>query len=126
MSTLNVSNITDGTTTVGTGYVVNGSAKAWCTLSMSGASIVDSFNCASTIDIATGRFTVALSNAMSDVNYAVTSSAVSTADSNAGSNRTSGATSYEAANVYINAMVTSTGANNDVPSCAFAAHGDLA
>jgi len=29
MSTLNVSNITDGTTTVGTNYVVNGSAKAW-------------------------------------------------------------------------------------------------
>ena len=29
MSTLNVSNITDGTTTVGTEYVVNGSAKAW-------------------------------------------------------------------------------------------------
>jgi len=29
MSTLNVSNITDGTDTVGTSYVVNGSAKAW-------------------------------------------------------------------------------------------------
>ena len=29
MSTLNVSNITDGTDTVETGYVVNGSAKAW-------------------------------------------------------------------------------------------------
>ena len=31
MSTLNVSNITDGTTTVGTSYVVNGSAKAYST-----------------------------------------------------------------------------------------------
>ena len=29
MSTLNVSNISDGTDTVETGYVVNGSAKAW-------------------------------------------------------------------------------------------------
>ena len=32
MSTLNVSNITDGTTTVGTSYVVNGSAKAWVSI----------------------------------------------------------------------------------------------
>jgi len=101
-------------------------AKAWCTLSMSGANIVDSFNCASTTDITTGRFTVAFSSSMSDVNYAVTSSAISHADSNVGSNRTSGATSYQAATVYINAMITSTGANDDVPSCAFAAHGDLA
>jgi hypothetical protein len=93
---------------------------------MSGANIVDSFNCSSATDITTGRFTVAFSSSMSDVNYAVTSSAISNADSNVGSNRTSGATSYQAATVYINAMITSTGVNNDVPSCAFAAHGDLA
>ena len=36
MSTLNVSNITDGTTTVGTSYVVNGSAKAWVTFNGTG------------------------------------------------------------------------------------------
>ena len=37
MSTLSVSNITDGTDTVETGYVVNGSAKAW--VNFNGASI---------------------------------------------------------------------------------------
>jgi hypothetical protein len=36
MSTLEVSNITDGTTTVGTSYVVNGSAKAWTNAQQSG------------------------------------------------------------------------------------------
>jgi hypothetical protein len=75
--------------------------KAWCTLSMSGANIVDSFNCSSATDITTGRFTVAFSSSMSDVNYAVTSSAISHADSNVGSNRTSGATSYQACYDYI-------------------------
>jgi phage baseplate assembly protein gpV len=93
---------------------------------MSGAEIKDSFNCGSATDIATGRFTVALTNDMSDVNYAVTSSAISHADSNVGSNRTSGATSYQAGDVYINGMITSTGNNNDVASCAFTASGDLA
>tara|TARA_R100001463_G_scaffold43942_3_gene91467 strand:+ start:3209 stop:3589 length:381 start_codon:yes stop_codon:yes gene_type:complete len=126
MSTLNVSNVSDGTTTVATTYVTNGSAKAWCTLSMSGAEIKDSFNCGSATDIATGRFTVALTNDMSDVNYAVTSSAISHADANNGSNRTSGATSYQVGAVYINGMLTSTGVNNDVASCAFTANGDLA
>ena len=36
MSTLSVSNITDGTDTVETGYVVNGSAKAWVNLMEAG------------------------------------------------------------------------------------------
>ena len=126
MSELRTTTISD---LAGTGPVTltgQSAAKAWATLSMTGANLVDSFNCASTTDIAIGRFTVALSSAMSNVNYAVTSSAISTANSNAGSNRTSGATAYQAANVYINAMVTSTGDSNDVPSCAFTAHGDLA
>ena len=43
MSTLNVSNISDGTDTVETGYVVNGSAKAWVNTN-SGGSPLSSFN----------------------------------------------------------------------------------
>jgi hypothetical protein len=70
MSTLNVSNITDGTTTVGTSYVVNGSAKAWARYD--GASVLaDSFNVASTVDgSTTGQTTVNFTNSMSDGNYA--------------------------------------------------------
>jgi len=70
MSTLNVSNITDGTTSVGTGYVVNGSAKAWARYDSSSI-LADSFNVASTVDGATtGQTTVNFTNDMSDGNYA--------------------------------------------------------
>jgi len=55
MSTLNVSNITDGTTTVGTSYVVNGSAKAWVHAStISTYSIFDSLNTSSITDSGSG------------------------------------------------------------------------
>ena len=53
MSTLNVSNITDGTTTVGTSYVVNGSAKAWARFDADG-SLDASLNISSASDEGTG------------------------------------------------------------------------
>lgn len=56
MSTLNVSNITDGTTTVGTSYVVNGSAKAWISYKGTTNAIRSSFNTSSMTDNATGDF----------------------------------------------------------------------
>ena len=56
MSTLNVSNITDGTTTVGTSYVVNGSAKAWLQASSS-ATLNNSHNISSGVDNGTGDYT---------------------------------------------------------------------
>ena len=70
MSTLNVSNITDGTTTVGTGYVVNGSAKAWVNFDgRSTVSIRDSLNISSLTDNGTGLYTVSIANAMASANY---------------------------------------------------------
>ena len=70
MSTLSVSNITDGTDTVETGYVVNGSAKAWARYDGSSV-LADSFNVASTVDGGTtGQTTVNFTNSMSDGNYA--------------------------------------------------------
>jgi hypothetical protein len=51
MSTLNVSNISDGTDTVETGYVVNGSAKAWGQCDDAGTSInAGTFNVSSIAD----------------------------------------------------------------------------
>ena len=45
MSNLVVSNISDGTASVGTGYVVNGSAKAWVNFDATGTQTVrDSLN----------------------------------------------------------------------------------
>ncbi len=70
MSTLNVSNISDGTTSVGTGYVVNGSAKAWVNFNGSGTIAVrNSLNVASLTDNGTGDYTVNYSNDFSDTDY---------------------------------------------------------
>ena len=63
MSTLNVSNITDGTTTVGTSYVVNGSAKVWVSWDGTGTiAIRDSLNASSLADNGTGNYTVTWSS----------------------------------------------------------------
>ena len=68
MSTLNVSNISDGTDTVETGYVVNGSAKAWVTFSpSSGIYSSQSFNVSSFNDVGTGRAEINLTNASASV-----------------------------------------------------------
>ena len=57
MSTLNVSNITDGTDTVGTSYVVNGSAKAWVNFNGTGTVAVRiSLNTSSITDSGTGQY----------------------------------------------------------------------
>ena len=71
MSTLNVSNITDGTTTVGTGFVVNGSAKAWATFDQNTPTIVDSINTSSLTDTATGKGDLNWTSAMSNTLYSV-------------------------------------------------------
>ena len=58
MSTLVTSNISDGTTSVGTGYVVNGSAKAWASVYYSAGTPIsdESLNLSSLSDIGTGQF----------------------------------------------------------------------
>jgi hypothetical protein len=63
MSTLNVSNITDGTDTVETGYVLNGSAKAY--VRADGDAVIQesqSFNVASSTDHGTGDYSHSLTN----------------------------------------------------------------
>lgn len=62
MSTLEVSNITDGTDTVETGYVVNGSLKAWVAAN-NAAVIRNSLNVSSGVDHGTGDYSYPLTNA---------------------------------------------------------------
>ena len=76
MSTLNVSNITDGTTTLATEYVVNGSAKAWVHFQGTGTVAVrDSLNITSITDNGSGlyapNFTASLSGLYSVVGHAI-------------------------------------------------------
>ncbi len=75
MSTLNVANVTDGTTSVPTGYVVNGSAKAWVNYTgVSTTSINDSLNVSSLTDLGGGRTTVTFSNSFDNTNYCMSTS----------------------------------------------------
>jgi|DEB0MinimDraft_6_1074348.scaffolds.fasta_scaffold29357_2 hypothetical protein len=70
MSTLVTSNISDGTTSVGTGYVVNGSAKAWVSfISVGTVSIRDSLNTSSINDNGTGNFDVIFSTSFAANTY---------------------------------------------------------
>jgi hypothetical protein len=83
MSTLSVSNITDGTTTVGTSYVVNGSAKAWVNFNGQGTIAArDSMNVASLTDNGTGDHSISFSNSFANANYAASMSSSSGALSN--------------------------------------------
>ena len=79
MSTLNVSNITDGTDTVETGYVLNGSAKGYVHFNggvVSGSvSIYESFNKSSITDNGTADYTVTATSGMNTTQYIVTTSA---------------------------------------------------
>ena len=70
MSTLEVSNLNDGTTTVATTNLTNGSAKVWLNYAQSGNTVDDSFNVSSVSDDATGLFTVNFTTSFSNANYA--------------------------------------------------------
>ena len=71
MSTLNVANITDGTDTVATGYVVNGSAKAWVNFNGTGTIAVrDSMNVSSLTDNGAADYAVNFGNNMANTSYA--------------------------------------------------------
>jgi len=58
VTTAKVTNLNDGTTTVATTFVTNGSAKAWLKVTKSSDTINDSFSVTSITDTATGKTTV--------------------------------------------------------------------
>ena len=74
MSTIDVANITDGTDTVATGYVINGSAKFWVNFNGSGTVVIrDSFNMSSLTDNGTGDYSGNFASNMSATTYSVVS-----------------------------------------------------
>ena len=67
MSTLTISNLSDGTTTVATSYITNGSAKAWVNFNGTGTiAIRTSQGVGSLTDNGTGDYTVNFSTSFSD------------------------------------------------------------
>lgn len=118
MSTLEVSNLNDGTTTVATTYITNGSAKAWS--NSSSTAIRDSFNISSFTDNGTGDFSHAITNVFSSADYAMAAAGFS------GGSRTvvfdSAATASDAR---VHTYLSSSGGLSDT-SFTFALFGDLA
>jgi len=122
MSTLSVSNITDGTDTVETGYVVNGSAKAWVNFNGTGTIAArDSLNVASLTDNGVGNFTVGLTNNMANANYSSVITGSAGSSSSVFVTQNINATSY----VLLDQR-QSNGANIDLPYMQLASYGDLA
>jgi hypothetical protein len=63
-------NLSDGSTSVPAGYVVNGSAKAWARVTGTGtASLDDSLNISSLTDTGTGTYTLSFTSSFDTVNY---------------------------------------------------------
>jgi tRNA C32,U32 (ribose-2'-O)-methylase TrmJ len=120
MSTLNVANISDGTDTVETGYVVNGSAKAWVHAS-NAAAILDSLNVASGLDNGVGNYTYTYTTAQASTSY----SSQANARVNSGSAYIGVINIQAETTITVGTYRTSTDARDDREN-SFTAFGDLA
>jgi hypothetical protein len=124
MSTLNVANISDGTDTVETGYVVNGSAKAWVNFNGTGTvAIQASMNVASLTDDGVGLYTVNLTGNMSSANYASTTGSTRSTSSSA-DRAASG--QHAVGSCFLNNRNTSTNTDYDDDQLSLVLTGDLA
>lgn len=73
MSTIVTSNVSDGTLSIPTTYVTNGSAKAWVNFNGTGTIAArDSLNVTSLTDNGTGSYTINLTNSAANTSYCVT------------------------------------------------------
>jgi hypothetical protein len=78
MSTLVAQTISNGTVSTSSANVIQGSAKAWVNFDgVTTATIRASYNISSVIRNSTGNYTINLTNALADANYAVLSTVIS-------------------------------------------------
>ena len=121
MSNLVVSNISDGTDTVGTSYVVNGSAKAWALMDGSSTLVaLNSMNVSSVTDVQLGVYEANYINSMTSKNGCYTAS--STTDSTVGEPDPAAST----ASKYRVIIRTFGGSVSDDPFASVSFQGDLA
>jgi hypothetical protein len=92
MSTLNVANISDGTDTVATGYVVSGSAKASFRYDQATNTVLSSKNVSSVVDDSAGEFTVNCTSAFLSLDTQRLSGVVQGGTGRVITTRTTGAT----------------------------------
>ena len=128
MSTLEVSNLNDGTTTVATTFITNGSSKAWANIQGSGtAALRVSYNLSSLTDSGTGQYSLSLSSSMGSTNV----SSVVTGDFPGGAAATAllGTNDFNnitSSSIRINFVNGSAIGFTDVIQGSFALFGDLA
>ena len=111
MSTLTVSNISNGSVSTSSTNVIQGSAKAWVNFNGTGTvAIRASYNVSSITDNGTGDYTINFTNALPDANYSICGTA--------GNTDTSGSivysTAYQSAPTTsaFRAAITNTGGTN--------------
>ena len=129
-------NVTDGTTTVATTYVTNGSAKAWCCFfggdveTSDPPSIRDSHGVSSLTDNGSGDYTFGYTNNFGSANYQIGGtfafgSAITTYAYNVQPRENSAVTASSTRLITVYSSPTASGIQ-DYPYAAFNAHGDLA
>ena len=119
MSTLEVSNLTDGTTTVGTSYVVNGSAKATSVYNQLTDTTEFSFNISSFTDAGTGDLYHNLTNTLTS-NKQVTNA------SNSYAGGWPGVYARGTSSTYVRTLSRSSSSTNADAIISMVCHGDLA
>ncbi len=87
MSTLIISNLSDGTKTATTTSINTGHAKAWLNYDQNANSIHSSFNVSSVTDNTTGHFTKNYTNNMSQENHVVGCTSAETGGTGPGADR---------------------------------------
>ena len=119
MSTLNVANVTDGTTSVPTGYVVNGTTKSWANFKGDGTvAIRESLNTSSITDAASGQYWQNFTSSMGTTTYNVIASTQWRGVTNSDA--------WETGRVYFLTTDTNSGSQTDRTYLFTAIWGDLA
>lgn len=70
-TTVQATTLSDGTNSTSTTNCIQGSAKAWVRFAGSSGTVAASYNVSSVTRTNTGRYTVNLTNAMTDANYSI-------------------------------------------------------
>jgi predicted metalloprotease len=123
-TTLQTTNVSDGTNTIPATYVTGGSAKAWGTISGVGTvTLLESLNLSSITDVTTGRYGFTLTNAVSDIDACVNSSYAGASDAATGRTTYFTAVLFTTSEVRWNAYATS---QQDVYRAYMSVMGDLA
>ena len=128
MSTLEVSNLNDGTTTVATTFVTNGSAKAWSSLDASGGSTATqhgSLNISSVFDDGVGQYGFNFTNNMDGATYSSLGSSNGNAYENLVTNWSGVTDHYTSGRTGVGNLNVNTGSYADADVC-IAVFGDLA